>query len=169
MVAKWFEEYQKLSRKTRFISQLAAFLISVFSLLSIYDIARIVMYHEPQFLKGLTETELFEFWISMIFQILIFTIFVLRFSLLFFKSSKSFWLSQGLSFVGLILFAVYLYISIPPKSEVSFGIYGTYPAGFSKYASLRFDTFGICYLVLSPIRQIITLIHSYLKFRRSKI
>ncbi len=40
MFAKWLEEYRKLSRETRFISQLAAFLISVFSFLSLYDIVR---------------------------------------------------------------------------------------------------------------------------------
>ena len=98
MFVEWLEEYQKLSRKTQFISQLATFLVSISSLLSLYELARF-FYYGLQYLKGFTDNEETQFWSSIVFQIAILIAFALRFSFLLFKTSKNFWLSQGLYFI----------------------------------------------------------------------
>lgn len=45
MFGKWFEEYRKLSSQSRFISQLAMFFISIFTILGFYDIARVLHFN----------------------------------------------------------------------------------------------------------------------------
>ena len=164
MFAKWCKEYQRLSQKTRFLSQLAAFLVSIFSFLSLYELARF-FYYEPQFLKGLMENEETQFWSSIIFQIAILMAFALRFSLLFFKTSKSFWLSQGLCFIGMILLASYWLVSRPPDDYYKF-----FPNEWVifKHASQSLQLYGLYYLLLSPIRQLITFIVSLIN-QRSRI
>ena len=91
MLAKWFEEYQKLSKKTRFVSQLAAFLISVFVILSLYDIAHF-FYVNPSNTDRFFEIRLLI--TSVIFQSVIFIVFALRFALFFFLSKKTLFLSN---------------------------------------------------------------------------
>lgn len=165
MFAKWLEEYQRLSQEPRFLSQLAIFLVSIFSLLSLYQTARF-FYYEPQLLSGFTETEGTRFWSSIVFQILIFMAFASRFSLLFFKTSKSFWISQVLYLIGITLLAFYWLISRPPD-----GYYKFFPDQWIvfNHASTSLEFFGLTYLILSPIRQSITFIYSLVKVKRNEV
>ncbi len=161
MFAKWFNEYQKLSRKTRFISQFAAFTVLIFSLLSLYDVARIVHYNSDY--PG--NEQLFEFWISIIFQVLIFILFTLRFGLLFFESSKSFWLSEILSLIGLATLASFWWISRPPL-----GYYDLFPNDLIvfRYTSRSMEGYGLYYLLLSPLRKFTTSIFAIIKIFAKK-
>ena len=154
MFAKWLEEYQRLSEKSRLVSKLSAFLISIFSFLSLYDLARFFNEY-PQYLDSFIEES--GLLSAIAFQISILIIFVSRFVLLFFKTKKVFWISQILWLFGLTLLASYWFVSRP--SELSFGIYSTYPTIFI-HASRSFDFFGMWYLLLSLIRQIIMLLIS---------
>src|SRR5688572_10310365 len=105
MFGKWFEEYQKLSQKTRFISQLGAFLIALSALSSLFDIACYLPYNETGFF------EIYTLPIAVIFQTIVLIIFALRFILLFFKSDKTFNISQFLWLFGFIILVIYWYIS----------------------------------------------------------
>ena len=89
MSAKWFEEYRGLSQQTRFISQLSAFLIALFALLSCITILN-ATYHNPSVWKNLGNRIL----IAVISHSFIVVIFATRFVLLFFNSRKTFLLSQ---------------------------------------------------------------------------
>ena len=158
MFAKWLEEYQRLLRKTRFISQLALFLISVFTILSLYDIAHF-FYFNPS--KSGRFFEIHLLFPSVIFQSVIFVIFVSRFGLSYFKSKKAFTLSQILWLIALITLLIFWYISI--SEPLSFGIYSTRPDPIFKHTSLIFSTLGMWYLILSPLRQITTIIIALIK------
>lgn len=164
MFAKWLEEYQKQVEKLRFISKLSAFFIAIFSFLSLYYIFKFFSEY-PQSLESLIEES--RLIPSVTFQILIMTVFSARFVLLFFKSRRLFLLNQVLYFVGLAFLATYWFVSRPNATASPFGIYETY-SGIFRHASRSFDTFGLYYLVLSPIRQFITVIISLIKIRGKK-
>lgn len=163
MFAKWFEEYQRLSQKMRFFSQLASFLIAIVSFFSLYELTR-VFYFEPEYLNKFIEEES-RFLYSVTFQISLFIIFALRFVVLFFKTAKAFWLGQGLCLIGLIFLASYWLESRPPGAYYHF-----FPNEWIifRHASRSLELYGLYYLLLSPIRQFITLIISLSKVR-SKI
>lgn len=158
MLTKWFEEYQWLSRKTRFISQLAAFLISVFTILSLYDIAHF-FYFNPSYSGRFFEIHLL--FQSVIFQSVIFVIFVSRFVLSFLKSNTTFVFNQILSVTGIILLVIYWYVSIPEPAP--FVILATRPDPLFKHSSLIFSSLAMLYLILSPLRQITTIIIAFIK------
>ncbi len=163
MFAKWLEECQRLFQKTRFISQLAAFLISIFALLSLYDLARFFN-ENPKYLKEFIEES--GLLSSISFQVSILIVFASKFVLLFFRTTKTFWLNQVLCLVGLILLASYWVFSKPTSG--SFQIYSTYTIIF-RHASRSLELYGLYYLLFSPVRQFITLIYSLIKVRWSKI
>lgn len=94
MFGKWFEEYQKLSQKTRFISQSGAFLVALSAILSLYDIVYFLHIYNYLSAKGFSEFP--GLFTSVIFQISVLTVFASRFVLLFFKSEKTFNISQCL-------------------------------------------------------------------------
>lgn len=158
MFAKWFEEYKKLFQKTRFISQMAAFLISVFTILSLYDIAHF-FYFNPSYSDRFFEIHLL--FPSVIFQSVIFIIFVSRFGLSFLKSKKAFIFNQILWIIGFSLLLFYWYISRP--TQEMFRIYSTFGDSIFKHASRSFDGLGMWYLILSPLRQITTIIIAWIK------
>jgi hypothetical protein len=158
MFAKWFVEYQNLSQKTLFVSRLAAFLISIFAFLSLSDIARF-FYFNPSSLGGFFDVHLLS--TAVVFQLLILFVFVSRFALLFVNSRRASVYRLILLVVGLILLAAYLYLSIP--REAASGIYSTGPNPIFRHASSVFGVVGICYLILSPLRQITTIITALIK------
>jgi uncharacterized membrane-anchored protein len=158
MFAKWFVEYQNLSQKTLFVSRMAAFLISIFAFLSLSDIARF-FYFNPSSLGGFFDVHLLS--TAVVFQLLILFVFVSRFALLFVNSRRASVYRLILLVVGLILLAAYLYLSIP--REAASGIYSTGSNPIFRHASSIFGVVGICYLILSPLRQITTIITALIK------
>lgn len=159
MLAKILTKYRRLSEKLGFLSQLSAFLISIFTILSLYDLTRF-LYSEPQYLDSFREDSNFFFFVG--FQITIFLVFISRFSLLFFKSSKAFGFNQLLWAFGVILLFSYWYSSRPLTQH--FDLYATYTMIFA-HASRSFDFFGICYLLLSPFCRFFILITALIKPR----
>lgn len=160
MFAKWFEEYQKLSQKTRFISQLAAFLIALFALLSIYDIVYFLHINNYLSVKGFLKFP--GLFTSVIFQISVLIVFASRFVLLFFNSEKNFNISQILWLFGLIIIVIYWYILRPEPRP--FEIYSTFPLPIFSYASNSFDKTLILYLILSPLKKIVTIAILLIKY-----
>jgi hypothetical protein len=156
MFANWFEEYRELSEKTLFISKLAAFSVAIFTLLSLYDIAHF-LFNWHRF----SDTRLLS--TAVVFQLLILFIFLSRFVLLFVNSRRVFIYRLILLVAGLLLLAVYLYLSIP--EPVPFTVYPIRPDTPFHHASPLFSTVGIWYLILSPLRQIITIITAFIKSR----
>ena len=160
MFAKWFEQYQELSEKTSFISKLGTFSVAIFAGLSLYDIARF-FYLYPSESHRFFEIHLLS--TAVVFQLLILFIFASRFVLLFVNSKHASVYRLILLIVGLILLAVYLYISIPEPTP--FEIYSMKPDTPFRHASPLFSTVGIWYLILSPLRQITTIITAFIKSR----
>lgn len=160
MFAKWFEEYRKLSEKTLIISKLGAFLVASFAGLSAYDITHF-LYDNSSESHRLFEIHLLS--TAIVFQLLILFIFASRFVLLFINSKHVFIYRLLLLIVGLILLAVYFYISVAEPS--SFAVYTTVPDMPFRHASPLFGAVGIVYLILSPLRQIITIITAFIKSR----
>lgn len=158
MFAKWFGEYQRLAKKLRFLSKLSAFLISLFAVLSLYNIAYFFYIDNYGFNKIFEIHNLFS---AIIFQIVIFLIFALKFCLLFFESKRAFVLSQISWLTGIILLLSYWYfLRLEPAA---FGIYSTVPEPFFRHSSPVFSGLGMLYLILSPLRQIITVIIAFIK------
>ncbi len=145
MFGKWFEEYQKLSQKTRFISQLGAFLIALFAMLSLYDWLQIYISY-PNIVN---EYRLMSdvFIKSLIFQVLIGLIFFARFVLLFSKSDKMNWVKVALYLIGLGLLVSYNLISprLPYNPDIAH-----HDTDIFKFASTSFNIIAVFYLVLSP-------------------
>lgn len=158
MLAKLFDEYQRLSEKAGFVSKLGAFLISIFTILSLYDIFYF-LYFSPSGLKNFFEIHgLFS---AVIFHALILMVFAARFVLLFFKTRKFFYFNQILWLIGLTLLAVYWFISRPVPGP--FTIYSTFPDPIFSHASQMFDSVGISYLLLSLPVKFLTLIIALIK------
>ena len=157
MFAKRLDEYKSLLNKSQLISQIAVFIVSIFSLLSLYDLIRFFN-ENPHRLNEFIETS--DLLTAIAFQISILMVFVSRFILLFFKTKNFFWISQILWLFGLTLLASYWLFSRP--SELPFKFYSTYTTYFL-YASRSFDSIGVWYLFLSPLRQIIILLLSFTK------
>lgn len=169
MSASWAEEYKRFSQKTRFLPQLAAFLISIFSVLSVYEIAHGI-YFEFFYLENPPLISQFKrFWeesgilYSLIFQLSIAVIFTFRFVLQFFESTKIFWLNRILWIVGFIILISYWQMSKPP-SEMPKYIYVNSWEIF-RHASPILSWLGIWYLVLSPLRQIVISAAALIKSR----
>lgn len=158
MFAKWLDEYQKVSKKTRFVSRLAAFLISVFVILSLYDIAHF-FYVNPSNTDKFFEIHLLI--TSVLFQSVIFVVFTSRFAVSFFISKKTFVFDKFLWLIGLTMLVIFWYISIPEPT--GFVIYSTVPDSIFKHTSLIFSGFGTYYLILSPLRQITTIVIALIK------
>jgi hypothetical protein len=158
MSSNWFEEFRKISEKMRLISQSAAFLISIFSFLSLCDLTRIY-YAEFQSLKEFLEVAGLKS--AILFQAAILLIFAARFVLLFFKTKRVFWLDRILWIIGLTLFISYFSIS-RVHEDLNYGLYSTRPEVF-RHAPRSFDFLGMWFLVLSPIRQFLTLIIAVIK------
>lgn len=155
MFAKWLEEYRRLSEKSRFLSKLSAFFLSMFTLLSL-----LAWLNYSEFIIHLTPDEKAEYWLSIFFQLAVFIVFASRFVLLFFNTRKIFWFSQILSFLGLIILASYWLESRPSDSYYKF-----FPDEWVifRYAFPTLEWFGLYYLILSPARKILTLILAILK------
>ena len=139
------------------MSKLATFLIANFALLNLYSITQ--AFNDGIFvLSDLKDNP--EFLHSIIFQVLVLIIFAARFVILFFQTTKALWINQILWLLGFTILASYWFIS--RQTESSFEIYSTYTSIFI-FASRSFDFFGMWYLILSPIRQIVTLLISFAK------
>ncbi len=158
MLAKWFEEYRKVSKETRLISQLAMFLFSIFTILSLYDIAHF-FYFNPSALNRFFEINLL--FPAVIFQSVILIIFAARFVLLLFKSKKAFAFNQVFWLIGFTLLISYWCISRPVPGP--FVIYSTFGDSIFRHASRIFDGLGMWYLILSPLHKIITIIVAIIK------
>ena len=165
MFGKWLEEYQKLSQKTRFISQLGAFLIALFAKLSLYDKAYYLHINNYLSVKGFSEFD--GLFTSVIFQTIVLIIFALRFVLLFFKSEKTFNISQFLWLFGLIIIAIYWYISRPEPGP--FGFYEMIPTPIFSYASKSFEKILILYLILSLLKKIVIITIALIKSKRIQL
>ena len=161
MFGKLLKEYQKKSRRTVFISQLGAFLVSIFALLSLYDL---VEFYNANYRHLRDFIEVYGLLSAVFFQVSIMLIFGARFVLTFFKKEKIFWVNRILWLVGFSLLLSYRYNSRPLQG--TFGIYSTYESLF-RHASRYFDSFGFWYLVLIQIRQVIILFCSFLTSRNS--
>lgn len=162
MFGKWFEQYQKLSQRTRFISQLGAFLIALSALLSLFDIVYFLHFINYLSVKGFFKVNGLP--TAVIFQTIVLTVFALRFVLLFFKSEKTFKISQFLWLFGFIILVIYWYISRPePPEPGAFGFYSTFPEPIFSHAARIFDGFGVFYLILSPVKNVITLLFTLIK------
>lgn len=158
MFAKWLEEYQRLSERLRFLSKLSAFLVSLFAVLSLYNIARF-FYLENYGLHRLFEIH--ALFPAVIFQLVIFLVFAVKFASLFFRSEKAFAVNQILWLTGIILLVTYWYfLRIEPSP---FGIYSTVPEPFFRHSSPIFSSLAMLYLILSPLRQITTIIIAFIK------
>ncbi len=158
MFAKWLEEYQRLSNEMRFVSKLGTFLVSLFAILSLYNIAHFF------YLGNYGVQILFEIQAllpAVIFQSVIFLVFAAKFASLFFKSEKAFVFNQILWMTGIILLVTYWYcLRLEP---LSFGIYSTVPEPFFRHSSPVFSTIAVVYLILSPLRQITTIVIAFIK------
>jgi hypothetical protein len=159
MFSNWLEEFRKISEKTRFISQLAAFLISIFSFLSLYDLIRI---YDTEFQNLKEFLEVAGLKSAILFQATILLVFAARFVLLFFKTKNVFRFNQILWTVGLILVFSYWFASRPVSGP--YGLYSTYE-GIFQHASRSFDFLGGWFLILSPIRQFLTFVIAIIKSR----
>ena len=160
MFAKWLEEYQRLSGKLRFLSQLAAFLLSLFAVLSLYNIAYLFRLDNYAF------NQLFEIHFlfpAVIFHLVIFVTFAAKFALLFFKSKRFLYLNHILWIIGLIVLANYWYFSI--LEPIPFGLYSMEPPSNFRHASGMFDFVGVWYLLLSLPVRFLTLIIALIKSR----
>lgn len=159
MKAKWLKKYKNFSCKLQFLSKLAAFLISIFLLLSLYDIYNFFR-ESPHYLNEFIEMN--GLIPSIVFQLSIFLVFSLRFSLLFLKSEKIFWMNQLLWLIGLTLIASYWFYS-RPESKISFAIVHG-PEAF-KHSSLAFELLGMWYLFFSLPLKLFTLVFAAIKSR----
>jgi hypothetical protein len=158
MFAKWFEEYQRYSERMRFLSKLSAFLVSLFAILSLYNIAYFFYIYNYGFN---TLFEIHNLFPAAVFQFAIFLIFALKFALLFFKSKKAFIFDQILWLTGIILLLSYWYfLRLEPRL---FGIYSTVTEPFFRHSSPIFSSLAMLYLILSPLRQITTIIIAWIK------
>jgi hypothetical protein len=156
MLGKSIEEYQNISRKTRFISQLAAFLIAIFSAFSLYDLAGFFKKYPEELNSFIENTGLLS---SVAFQASISIVFAAKFVLLIFNTKKVFWLNQLLSVVGLALFVSFWWWSKP--ADTGFGIYSTNVEYF-RHASRGFHL-GLYYLFLSPLYHLFTVVVALFK------
>lgn len=158
MFAKWLEEYRNLTEKWQFISKLAAFTISIFTVLSVYDVICFYYYDlsdaNAQFIVELRIIP------AIIFQVSILLIFVLRFVLLFYNTRNLFWCNQVLYLIGLLLITTYWFYSLPPGND--FQVYSTYPNVFIR-ASRSFDNVALGYLIFSPLKCFIAVLAAFVK------
>lgn len=167
MFAKWFEEYRKNYLETRFISQLPAFLISLFSLLSLYTNLH-AGYLNQTYVKSNVEY----FGVSIFFHILIAFLFGVRFVLFFFNSKKGFWLAQLLWICIIATIIFWSAYSRGGFAEISNDLFyksgGAAPSfdGDHSYFSLASDslqTLLSIHFFTSPIRQFFTFVISTFK------
>jgi hypothetical protein len=143
---KWSESYIESFRRTRFLTQIFSFCMALILLL---DFGRAIYFNFTY--EGGISSEL-KFTIAKELSMLIFFAFLLamRFSLLFLKDKKYFWLSQF----------VWLFTYLMLVSQIS-GVgctKNTFPI-FGETLSYIF----VAYLFFSPIRQISTLLVSFVR------
>ncbi len=158
MNSKWFEEYERISVETRFLSKLGVFSISLFAFLNCWQIFTAVFYNYDA-LNDIWDNLI----ISVSFHLMIGTVFAVRFVLLFFNSKKSFWLEQLSWAIGMLFITTFfvatrlkLYGSLfEPSSPVFFT--NTSPNLFL-YASQGFELLVFTYFFLSLICQVATFV-----------
>lgn len=159
MFKKWIDEYKRVSEKTRFVSQLAAFIISLFSILSLYNL---VWWFKIEEFSSLSEfLNVYQMPSAIIFQVAIAIVFAARFSLFFFKSEKSFRFNQIFLVIGFILLGSYWFIS-RPVDDLPFKIYSMYTSIF-RHASWSFDVVGWLFIISSPIKEVCFVLAAFLK------
>ena len=148
MLARWIENYRKFFYKTRFVSQLPAFLISIFSMFSLYQLIWSGYYN-----LHYVQANLNECLFAAAFHLFLFLTFSIRFVLLFFNSKNGFWLSQSfwlISFAGTLTYCII---------SGSSGTGHHAPVNFL-YVSSTLLALIAFYLVLSPIWQLTVLVVS---------
>ncbi|MDQ3132569.1 MAG: hypothetical protein M3Q99_17620 [Acidobacteriota bacterium] len=164
MFAKWLEEYQKLSQKMRFLSQLTAFLISIIAILSLDSYWKLI-YEYPSYL----DYNLGKALLISVFQFGIGLTFAIRFTLLFSKSKEFFITTQILRLVGFALIISYWSYSINDDLKMqALGIYELKPGGLLE-ATQSLSVASWIYIFCSSLRQFITLIFALIKVRKHKV
>lgn len=162
MFANWLKEYRSLTEKFQFISKLATFLISTFTILSIYDVIYFYCCDlSDAKLQFIVELKIIP---AIIFQCLILSVFISRFILLFYAARKVFWFNQVLYLIGLLLISTYWFYSLPPGN--GFGVYSTYSSVFIR-ASRSFDNAAFSYLIFSPLKCFIVILAAFVKSKRT--
>ena len=161
MFEKWYES----NRKLRFLSQLSTFLITLFSILSFYDMLVAISYN-----KSALNSVKNNLVISGIFHIALGLLFASRFIVLFFNAKRFFVISQIVWSVCIFSIIAYhlttrftLYGAYFPTSSISLGVDNYYPIVNFLYAGNGFGFLIFFYCFLSPARQVITLISAYFK------
>ena len=162
MKTKWKEEYKKFSEQLSFKSKLAAFLIVIFTFLSLYDLLKFFREY-PQYSNEFIET--MGIIPSSLFHLSVGIVFASRFALLFSQKEKAFWINQIVWLIGISILIGYWIYSRPPATEVNFGLYSTYPDPILANGSHVFGIFVVGYLFLSIPFKFTTLILSIIKFR----
>ena len=156
-----FEKWYELNQKWKFLSQFAMFFIAVFAMLSLGYLVRAVSFNQDSLLFQKNQI-----LISGMFHLIIAVLFTFRFILLFFNTKKIFIISQIVWVICiLILIAFHLFTRFalygglfPPETKISFGM-DNYPILFL-YAENSFIVLMFIYVVVSPIRQFLTLLIS---------
>jgi hypothetical protein len=149
MFAKWLVRYTDFFYKTRYISQFSVFLISLFSILSLYDLLW-SGYYNPMHVEA--NWNLYS--LSIAFHVFTFLIFAIRFTLLFFNSKKGFWFSQTLWLIGFLGLTIYLFNMSKPEVGHQKTEY------FLNISASLFSLIKL-YVVLSPVWQLVALTISY--------
>ena len=120
MNSKWIDEYRRFSGKMKFLSKLIAFLIFVFSIISLSVTIRGLIY-EPEMLINAIEFSI----PSIFFHIIVTIVFSIRFSLYFTDSRRMFNLSQVLWIIGYLTILTYAIYSYYWYLRLSMGIFAS--------------------------------------------
>ena len=175
MFAKCLEKYEILSGKWHIVSRLFAFLITLFSIFSLFSNLR-AGYNVPEYVR----TESLTFWTANAFHVLIIILFCSRFFLLFSKTKKSFWFENLFWFSSLItlyiwsVFTLGTYYGIfeeffrTSSNHVSFCMYcrnGIFPNAIFVNTSNSLEVLYFLYFFFSPIKRIFTFISAFIRSR----
>ena len=164
MFGKWLDEYRKSCLKTRFGSQLAAFLIAIFSFLSLSSYWKLI-HENPRYLEYSWDRAL----LISFFHIGIGLAFGSRFILLFSKSKKQFWSSQILWIVGFSSIIAYWSYSINFDLKMqAAGIHELNRSGLLE-ASQSLSIITWFYVFFALIKQLAISFLSLIKIRKCKI
>lgn len=158
MLVKWLDNYKRLAIRTRFISQLADFLISVFCVLS-FGYFLLGVYKTPEYLSYSDGVEaLME---SFAFHSIVLVFFAGRFLLLSARPNRFFWLSELLWAMSLAVLLTYGVIT--RGSLYHFFYYDGPPYDYLAVFRNTTNAFQLTagfYLFISPLRHLVTLIIS---------
>jgi hypothetical protein len=165
MLMKTLDEYRKYFDKIRFLSKLASFLLAISAFSSLYFFAIALSYAEPptQVFWNFVKEDNLLVWLS--FLIIILITFFARFICLFYKSDKSFRIGQILWSFGFILIFLYFISYYFLENNQQFdGFYHGEKEPFP-YSIKSFQFFAFFYMLLSPIKELLTLIFAFIKSR----